>query len=99
MLNVKGSPSVSLAVGVKLYGAATLIEVTGCPEIVGGALGGLDTVMEKGANDADATPSFTVMMMFEYVPTFAVAGVPASWPELVLNVAHAGLPEIENVSV
>jgi hypothetical protein len=86
-------------VGVKLYGAATFIEVAGCPEIVGGTLGGLDTVMEKGANDAEATPSLTLMMMFEDVPTFAVAGVPASRPELVLNVAHAGLPEIENVSV
>ena len=99
MLNVNGSPSVSLAVGLKLNGAATFTEVTGCPEILGGTLDGLDTVMEKGANDAEATPSLTFMMMFGYVPTLAVVGVPASRPELVLNVAHAGLPEIEKVSV
>jgi hypothetical protein len=54
--------------------------------------------MAKGANDAAATPSLTVMTMAEYVPTFAVVGVPASWPLLVLNVAHAGLFEIANFS-
>ena len=62
-------------------------------------MGALETVMENGANDAEASELLTLMTMFEYVPAFVAAGVPASVPELVLNVAQAGLPEIENLSV
>jgi hypothetical protein len=33
------------------------------------------------------------------VPTLAAVGVPESWPVLLLKVAHAGWPTIENVRV
>src|SRR5689334_11757379 len=39
------------------------------------------------------------MRMFEVVPTFAAAGVPDSFPVVVLKVAHAGLFVIDQVSV
>src|SRR5690606_24427876 len=38
-------------------------------------------------------------VMLEYLPTLAAAGVPLSCPLVVLNVAHAGLFAIENVSL
>jgi hypothetical protein len=71
----------------------------GVPEIVGAVLGGAETVMPKGASDALAIPSLTLITMFAKLPIFAVVGVPESWPVVALKLAHTGLPEIENVSV
>jgi hypothetical protein len=54
--------------------------------------------MANGGSAALEVPSLTLMSMFEYVPTFAAAGVPLNWPVLVLKVAHEGLLLIEKVS-
>jgi len=65
MLNVSGLLFASAAVGVKLYPfpAATVVE--GLPEMVGGVFGTPVTVIEKGAREACAGPSETVITMFE----------------------------------
>jgi hypothetical protein len=57
------------------------------------------TVMENAGSEALAVPSATLITMPVYVPALAADGVPESWPVLVLNVAHAGWPTIENVRV
>jgi hypothetical protein len=87
---------------VKLYGLPTVAEEGGVPEIVGAVFAGADgavTVMENAESDELATPSLTLITMFENVPSLDVVGVPDSVPVLVLNDAHEGFPEIENVSV
>ena len=38
------------------------------------------------------------MTIFEYVPALAAAGVPVSWPLVVLKLAQEGLFKILNVS-
>jgi len=63
--------------------------------IVGGAAA--VTVIANGASDAEAVPSVTEMVILANVPTLEVAGVPDSWPVVVLNVAHDGCFAIENV--
>jgi hypothetical protein len=49
------------------------------------------TAIAKALSEVLVLPSLTEIVMFEYVPTSAGAGVPESRPVLVLNVAHAGL--------
>lgn len=101
-LKESASPSVSLAVGVKVYSFPATSAVDGVPEIVGGGLAGAagaETVMEKGESEVRVSPSLTLMTMFENVPTFVLVGVPESWPLAVLKLAHAGLPEIEKASL
>ena len=44
-------------------------------------------------------PSFTLITMLEYEPTFALVGVPLNWPVAALKAAHEGWLMIENVSV
>jgi hypothetical protein len=95
-LKVSASPFASEATGVKLYADPTFTVAAGTPAIVGAVL---VTVIENGAREAVDTPSLTVMMMLEYVPTFTSVGVPVSSPVLLLKVAQVGLPEIENVLV
>jgi hypothetical protein len=95
---VSGSPSASLAVGVKEYVLPDCTLAAGVPEITGALLAGAFTVMEKVGNDLLALPSLTLMTMFEYVPACWALGVPVRAPLLELNVAHAGLPLIEKVS-
>src|SRR5690554_3496715 len=56
------------------------------------------TVMLKAAKDAWASPSVTVMRMFEYVPTSLGPGVPLRVPVFSSKVAQLGRFEIENVS-
>jgi hypothetical protein len=53
----------------------------------------------KAGSVAVRLPSLTAMTMFEYVPTFAVVGVPDSWPLLLEKVAHDGRFEIAKTSV
>jgi hypothetical protein len=101
MANVSGSPFASEALGWKAYAWPTVTAVAGEPVMVGAVLddvGAVFTVMLKGASDLFAFPSLTLMMMFAYEPTEAAPGVPDSLPELVLNVAQAGLPVMANVS-
>ncbi len=54
--------------------------------------------MEKAARALDCVPSLTLMAMFEYVPVWLLAGVPASNPLEALKVAHGGLFWMENVN-
>src|SRR5579862_9206859 len=61
-------------------------------------LAGAVTVMLNGASDADADPSLTLITIFLNVPAFALDGVPASLPELLLKLAHDGRFATENVS-
>jgi hypothetical protein len=56
------------------------------------------TVIENTASDALSVPSLTDMTMFDVVPASPPAGVPESRPVAVLNVAHAGLFMMLNVS-
>ena len=55
--------------------------------------------MANAGNAALDVPSVTLITMFEYVPTFAAAGVPLNWPVLLLKVAQDGLLLIAKVSV
>lgn len=82
---------------MKPYVDPTFRDVTGWPEIVGATLGRALTEMENGRSDALATPSLTLITIFEYTPTLAAVGTPASWPVLALKLAQAGLPTIANV--
>ena len=80
-LKESASPSVSLAVGVKLYAFPATSAVEGVPEMVGGGLAGAagaETAMEKGESEVRARPSLTLMTMFENLPTFELVGVPES---------------------
>ena len=90
MVNPSESPSASEAVGWKLYAEPTRAVVGAGPEIVGARFGCEVTLMLNAANAAVARPSLTLITMFEYVPTFVVAGVPLKRPVVVLNAAHVG---------
>jgi len=57
------------------------------------------TVIAKAGSDADAVPLLTLITIPKEVPTLAAVGVPLKMPVVALNVAHAGLPVIENVRV
>jgi hypothetical protein len=57
------------------------------------------TVIENAGSEALDAPSATLITIPVYVPTLAAVGVPESCPVVVLNVAHAGWPTIENVRV
>ena len=57
------------------------------------------TVIEKALSEALAWPSETEILMPEYVATSEALGVPVTRPVDALNVAHAGRPVTENVSV
>jgi hypothetical protein len=95
-LNVNGSPFESWAVGLKEYGCPAIADVTGAPLITGGLFVPARTVMEKGASEALAAPSDTVITMLEMDP--AEVGVPLSLPFRLLNLAHAGLFAILKLS-
>lgn len=99
MVKVRESPSVSPAVGVKLYVDPTMIEVGGVPDMVGGELVDADTVMSNGVRDAVETPSLTLIAMLSNEPVFAELGVPARVPLAELKLAQAGFPEIVKLSV
>jgi hypothetical protein len=80
MLNVSALPFGSLAVGVNAYALPAVTERAGEPLIVGGELPDVAalTAIEKAGSDALALPSLTVILMFEYVPTLLLVGLPAS---------------------
>jgi hypothetical protein len=67
--------------------------------MVGGMSGGAVTWMLNAGSEALTEPSFTVIVMFEYVPTFVVAGVPLNWPVVALKFAQEGLLAIEKANV
>src|SRR5262245_33406420 len=56
------------------------------------------TMIENAGSCAVAWPSLTPMTMLLFVPTSLAVGMPCNCPVVVLNVAHAGLFVIENVS-
>jgi len=97
MLNVRGLPFGSAAVGVNVYCVSTVALVGGAPEIVGGALAA-PTAIENAGRVAVAVPSLTLIEMLSNVPTCAALGVPWSAPVFALNVAHAGRFAIVNVN-
>ncbi len=70
-------------------------DVAGVPEITGARLATALTTMLNVGSETDVVPSLTLILMLENVPV--AVGVPASLPVLVLNEAHAGLPEMLNV--
>lgn len=89
----------SLACGVKAYAVPTVSVVAGVPVMLGGALTGggaaavaADTLMVKGASDAAAKPSLTLITMLREVPALALVGVPESCPVVLLKLAQEGLP-------
>jgi hypothetical protein len=86
--NVSVSPFASEAVGRKLYAVPAATLVVGVPEIVGGSFGRGFTVSVKGASEAVAWPSLTLIAMPENEP--APVGVPLRRPVEVLNVAQVG---------
>jgi hypothetical protein len=97
--NVSVPPSGSLAVGAHEYAVPTVAVVAGVPEIVGGWFGAAWTVIVNAGNEALAEPSLALITMPVNVPAFAAAGVPVSWPVVVLKLAQLGLFAIANVSV
>ncbi|HXQ21002.1 MAG TPA: hypothetical protein VN812_04965 [Candidatus Acidoferrales bacterium] len=70
--------------------------LAGVPVMVGGA--GAVTVIVNGARDADAVPSLTEIVILANAPTLVDAGVPDSWPVVVLNEAQDGMFAIEKLS-
>ena len=69
------------------------------PPIVGALVGASCTWIENAGSATLAVPSFTEITMFEYVPTFAAAGVPLRRPVHVLKLAHDGRLEIAKRSL
>src|SRR3984957_7065623 len=53
--------------------------------------------MENAGSDADAVPVLTLIVMFAYVPSSAVVGVPLSSPVAMLKLAQDGLCAIEKL--
>jgi hypothetical protein len=66
--------------------------------LVGGPAGTAVTVIVNAASGTLTLPSLTLTTMFEYAPTFEVAGVPLRSPVVVLNDAQDGLSVMENTS-
>ena len=97
MLNVRGLPFASAAVGVNVYCVPTVAVVAGVPVIVGATFAAV-TAIENAGNAAVAWPSLTLIRMLVKVPTFVAPGVPCSAPVFALNVAHAGRFAIVNVN-
>jgi hypothetical protein len=99
MAKVSVLPSVSAALGWKVYAVPATALVPGLPEIVGG-VGGVSTptVIAKAGSEAVCDPSLTLMTMPASLPTSAALGVPVSWPVAESKAAHAGLFVIEKVS-
>ena len=65
MLNVKLSPSASLASGVKLYALSASTALAGVPEIVGAVFVTISmTSIENGVRLAEAWPSLTLIVTF-----------------------------------
>jgi hypothetical protein len=62
--------------------------VAGVPPMVGA--GSAVTWMLKVGSEADAWPSLTLIVMFEYVPTLELEGVPLKVPVATLKVAQDG---------
>ena len=97
MLNVNVVPGFeSLAAGVNEYDAPTATLVAGVPEITGAVF---VTAIENAASETVACPSLTLITMPFVVPMWAAVGVPCKEPVVVLNVAHAGVVLMLNVSV
>lgn len=88
-------PSGSVALGVNEYAEPAFTDVAGVPVMVGARLAGAVTLIINAGNDAVARPSLARMVMFEYVPTSVVAGVPLKRPLAVLKVAQRGRFVIE----
>jgi hypothetical protein len=99
MLNVRGLPSGSLAVGVNVYAVPCMTAVAGVPLIVGARFGGELTTIENGASAVVSWPSLTLILISAKVPTLPAAGVPWSRPVVEVKVAHVGLLTMVNVSV
>jgi hypothetical protein len=78
-----------------------MAEVAGLPESARpgwfAALAGT-TEIENGARLLTATPSLTVIAIFEYKPALAAAGLPERAPVAVSKVAQAGLLPISKVN-
>ncbi len=64
----------------------------------GGGGGAFATMIANAGREELLDPSLTLITMPGSVPTFAAAGMPDSWPVLLLKVAHEGFAEIEKVS-
>jgi hypothetical protein len=94
---VSGSPLASLAAGWNVYALPATTVVAGVPEIVGGAFGRGDTLIENAGKAVLTVPSFTAMTILECVA--AVVGVPLKRPVELENVAQAGAFVIVKFSV
>ena len=98
MLNVSGSLSASLAVGVKLYALSCATEVAGVPEIIGASLMSVTLILKAGSAALNS-PSLTRITIPSVVPTSLLLGVPMSAPVVVLKLAQLGLLLMLNVRV
>src|SRR5882724_7620104 len=84
--SVSSEPSEFVVGGVQV----SVAEPVACTEF---------TVIWKAARDVVAVPSLTEITMPDVVPASLAAGVPDSWPVVVLNVAHDGLLMMLKVSL
>ena len=61
------------------------------------AAGAVTAIVNAGSETFDV-PLLALMTMFEYLPSSAAVGVPASIPVVALKVVQLGALRIENVS-
>lgn len=75
------------------------VQVSVADPVPGGGGAGAVTSIVNGPIEAVDPLSLAVMVIAPVVPSSALVGLPLNAPVVTLNVAQAGIPVIENVTV